>query len=164
MTKMSGKLFVCLMVTLIGKTMGSSQAMKDITTGFTKGLDECKTELGLTEVVMKDLYNYWKEDYELLNRDVGCAIKCLSGKLNLLDPSGRLHHGNAADFAKAHGADDDVATKVVQIIHACEKPHDAIEDECTRVLEIAKCFRTEVHTLKWAPDMTVIIEEVLTEI
>lgn len=53
---------------------------------------------------MADMYNYWKEDYALLNRDFGCAIICMSKKLNLIDPEGNLHHGNAAEFAKKHGA------------------------------------------------------------
>lgn len=57
---------------------------------------------------MVDLYNYWKEEYELLHRDVGCAIVCMSKKLNVLDAEGRLHHTNAEAFAKQHGASESI--------------------------------------------------------
>nr|6VQ5_A Chain A, Pheromome Binding Protein [Epiphyas postvittana]6VQ5_B Chain B, Pheromome Binding Protein [Epiphyas postvittana] len=142
----------------------SEEVMKDLTSGFIKVLEECKKELNLSESIINDLYNYWKEDYSLLNRDVGCAIVCMSKKLELIDTSGKIHHGNAEDLAKKHGADSEVAAKLVAILHECEKTHDAIEDQCMKALEIAKCFRTNIHELNWAPKMDVVITEVLTEV
>lgn len=58
----------------------------------------------LTDAINEDFYNFWKEGYEIKNRETGCAIMCLSTKLNMLDPEGNLHHGNAMEFAKKHGA------------------------------------------------------------
>lgn len=39
-----------------------------------------------------------------MQRETGCALVCMSQKLDLLDTSGNLHHGNAKEFAKSHGA------------------------------------------------------------
>lgn len=60
--------------------------------------------MDLPESVTKDFMNFWKPDYQLTDRHTGCAIICLSSKLELLDESLNLHHGNAKDFAKNHGA------------------------------------------------------------
>lgn len=62
-----------------------------------------------------------------------------------------------------HVPGDEVASKIVQIIHGCEKKHERDDDECLRVLEVAKCFRTGIHELDWQPKVEVIVEEVLTE-
>ncbi|XP_063366575.1 general odorant-binding protein 1-like [Cydia amplana] len=156
-------LSLVLLAMAVRKIESSSETMKTITSGFLKVLEECKQELNLQGHVISDLYHYWKEDYSLLNRDTGCAIICMSKKLDLIDSSGKLHHGNTQEFATRHGAASDVASKLVEILHACEKTHEALEDECMRALEIAKCFRTDIHQLNWAPKMDVIITEVLTE-
>lgn len=58
----------------------------------------------LPESVTKDFMNFWKDDYQLTDRFTGCAIICLSSKLDLLDPEYNLHHGNTHEFAKKHGA------------------------------------------------------------
>lgn len=58
----------------------------------------------LPESVTKDFMNFWKDDYQLTDRSTGCAIMCLSSKLDLLDAEYNLHHGNAQEFAKKHGA------------------------------------------------------------
>ncbi|CAD0202892.1 unnamed protein product [Chrysodeixis includens] len=142
----------------------SRDAMKYITSGFVKVLEECKRELNMSDHIMADLYHYWKLDYSLLNRDTGCAIICMSKKLNLMDDNGRMHHGNAQEFALKHGAGDDIASKIVTIIHECEKKHERDDDECLRVLEVAKCFRTGISELDWTPKVEVIMGEVLTEI
>ncbi|KAI8420547.1 hypothetical protein MSG28_009009 [Choristoneura fumiferana] len=159
-----------ILVALVALAIGvseidsSADTMKDLTSGFLKVLDECKKELNLPDDIINDFYHYWKEDYSLLKRDTGCAIVCMSKKLELIDTSGKIHHGNAEDFAVKHGAADDVATKLVAILHECENTHDAIEDLCMKALEIAKCFRTNIHQLNWAPKMDVIITEVLTDV
>lgn len=58
----------------------------------------------MNDHIIADLFHYWKLDYTLLNRDTGCAIICMSKKLDLLDANGRMHHGNAKEFALKHGA------------------------------------------------------------
>ncbi|XP_047030718.1 general odorant-binding protein 1-like [Helicoverpa zea] len=148
----------------VRKAEPSKDAMQYITSGFVKVLEECKHELNLNEQILADLFHFWKLEYSLLGRDTGCAIICMSKKLDLLDANGRMHHGNAAEFAKKHGAGDEVASKIVTIIHECEKKHEQDGDECLRVLEVAKCFRTGIHDLDWQPKVEVIVSEVLTEI
>nr|QLI62029.1 pheromone-binding protein 3 [Streltzoviella insularis] len=164
---MAGQLqfFVALVLFAIGVTEidSSAETMKNISSGFIKVLDECKQELNLGEHILNDFYHFWKEEYSLLNRETGCAIICMSKKLDLLDPDGNLHHGNAKEFAMKHGAEDEVASKLITLIHECEKQHTAVEDECLRKLEVAKCFRSGIHQLNWAPNMDVIVTEVLTE-
>nr|AEQ30020.1 pheromone binding protein 3 [Sesamia inferens] len=155
---------VLLMSVGVREIEPSKDAMKYITSGFVKVLEECKKELNMNDHIIADLFHYWKLDYTLLNRDTGCAIICMSKKLDLLDVNGRMHHGNAREFALKHGAGDEVAGKIVDIIHDCEKKFERDDDECLRVLEVAKCFRTGIHELDWQPKVEVIMSEVFTEI
>ncbi|XP_068620685.1 general odorant-binding protein 1-like [Battus philenor] len=142
----------------------SQQIMKQLTAGFTKALQVCRTELNLGDHIMADFMNFWREEYELVNRDLGCAISCIAGKLELLTDELTMHHDNAKEFAMKHGADEDMAKQLVTMIHDCEKSNDGVADDCDRVLEITKCFRTKIHELKWAPSMEIILEEIMTEI
>ncbi|KOB67876.1 Pheromone binding protein 3 [Operophtera brumata] len=142
----------------------AGDAMKFLAKGFLKVLEECKKELNLDDQLLSDLYYYWKQDYSRLSRDTGCAIICMSKKLDLLDETGKMHHGNAKEYAMAQGADADLAVKIINVIHGCEKEQDPHEDHCLWVLEVAKCFRTRIHELEWSPTMEVVIGEVLVEI
>nr|AAF06123.1 pheromone binding protein [Synanthedon exitiosa]AAF06142.1 pheromone binding protein [Synanthedon exitiosa] len=142
----------------------SQEVMKNLTMNFNKALDVCKKELDLPDSINADFYNFWKPDYEVTNRLTGCAIMCLSTKLELFDPDGKLHHGNAKEFAMKHGADDSMAQQLVDIVHKCENDIPNNEDPCLKVLDIAKCFKTEVHKLNWAPDMELMMGEVLAEV
>nr|QAT78216.1 pheromone-binding protein 3B [Plutella xylostella] len=158
------RLSAVLLITLaVMDTQGSKETMKDITSGFFKVLNECKHELNLPDHLVGDFYHYWRQEYALLDRDLGCAILCMSRKLELIDASGKLHHGNTQEFAEKHGADNSMASKLVEVLHACEKQHEGVTDDCQRALEVAKCFRSSVHELGWAPTIDVIIEEVLTD-
>lgn len=60
--------------------------------------------MDLPDSIDVDFKNFWKEDYEVTNRFTGCAVICLSAKLDLISPDGTLHHGNTQEFAKKHGA------------------------------------------------------------
>lgn len=53
---------------------------------------------------MKDFFNFWHEEYELVNRDLGCVLICMAQQLGLMDADKKFHHGNAQDFAQKHGA------------------------------------------------------------
>lgn len=57
--------------------------------------------------------------------------------------------------------DEETAKQLVVLCHECEKTHEAIEEPCSRILEVAKCFRTKIHELKWAPSMSVVMEEMM---
>lgn len=139
----------------------SKELISKMSTGFTKVVDQCKTELNVGEHIMQDMYNFWREEYELVNRDLGCMIMCMAVKLDLIGADQKMHHGKAEDFAKSHGADDAVAKQLVGMIHDCENTHQGVEDGCSRTLEVAKCFRTKIHELKWAPSMEVVMEEIM---
>ncbi|CAH2089076.1 unnamed protein product [Euphydryas editha] len=142
----------------------SQEIMKKLTTGFVKAVETCKQELNLGDHIMQDFLNYWREEYDLVNRDTGCVIMCMASKLDLITDDMKLHHGKAHEFAKSHGADDDLAKQLVDMIHECEKTHATVQDDCMKTLEIAKCFRTKIHVLKWAPSMETILEEIMTEV
>nr|AEO91540.1 pheromone binding protein 2 [Leguminivora glycinivorella] len=147
----------------VNKVRPSAEIMKKLTTGFAMALDKCKTELGIQDNITQDFFNFWREDYELLNRDTGCMIMCMALKFDLIDEDSKLDHKNAHEFAKTHGADDDLAKQLVTMIHECEKQNTEADD-CIRTLNIAKCFRTKIHGLKWAPSMETVLEEVMTEV
>nr|CAJ2313469.1 general odorant-binding protein 1-like [Metisa plana] len=142
----------------------SPEMIEQMGKGFSKAVAACQAELNLPEAVYNDMKNYWNLDYDLTNRDFGCLIVCLSKKLDLIDEEGKLHHGNAKDFAIEHGADEKVAQQVIDIVHGCEQQSAGGSDPCMVTLEIAKCFRAKIHDLKWAPSMEVLLDEVLAEI
>ncbi|CAK1584135.1 unnamed protein product [Parnassius mnemosyne] len=155
--------FMCLTIQL-EEVMSSQEIMKTLTTGFMKALGACRKELNLGDHIMQDFMNFWREEYDLVNRELGCAISCIALKLNLLEDDFKMHHGNAQEFAMKHGADEALAKQLVTMIHECEKANEGGDDDCQRMLEIAKCFRTKIHELKWAPSMEVILEEIMTEV
>ncbi|XP_032519595.1 pheromone-binding protein-like [Danaus plexippus] len=156
--------FVFALIFVNVQKVQSNEVMKGITSSFFKVLDECKRELGLTDNVLTDLYYFWKQDHPLMHRDTGCAIVCMSQKLNLLDTIGKLHHGNAQEFAINHGAGEQMAKKLVTMVHECEQQFMEQEDSCLRALDVAKCFRTAMHDVNWAPKFDIIVTEVLTEV
>nr|QNS26339.1 pheromone binding protein 1 [Pieris rapae] len=159
------RLFIlCYSFLFIDTAMSSQEVMEKLTAGFTKALEECKKELNLGGHIMQDFMNYWREEYELLNRDLGCAIMCMASKHDLITDDLKLHHGKAHEFAKTHGADDDLAKQLVTMIHDCENNQPESSDECMRALEISKCFRKKIHDLKWAPSMETVLEEIMADI
>ncbi|KAJ2948745.1 hypothetical protein O0L34_g8006 [Tuta absoluta] len=154
---------MCLYFAILSKVDGSQEIMKTISMNFGKALDACKKEMDLPDSIDVDFMNFWKEGYEVTNRFTGCAIKCLSTKLEMVAPDGTLHHGNIQEFAKTHGADDGMAKQLADLIHGCEKSTPVVEDECMMVLGVAKCFKAEIHKLNWAPNMDLVVAEVLAE-
>nr|CAB86717.1 pheromone binding protein 3 [Antheraea pernyi] len=142
----------------------SQDVMKSMTLTFTKGLDACKKEMDLPDTIDVDFNNFWKEDYVVTNRNAGCAIMCLASKVDLVDSMGILIHGSSHEFAKQHGADDNMAKQLSDTLHSCEKTIGTLNDECLRALNVANCFKVEIHKLDWAPSMDLIIGEILAEI
>nr|ALS03850.1 pheromone-binding protein 4 [Ectropis obliqua] len=140
-----------------------SNIMKNLSLKFGEAMSICKAELNLPDSINEDFYNFWKPDYELQHRETGCMIHCLSTKLNLIDPEGKLHHGKAKEFAMSHGADEGMAQQLIDIIHNCENSTPQNEDGCLMVLAVAKCFKVEIHKLNWTPSMDMVVGEVLAE-
>ncbi|XP_014368563.2 pheromone-binding protein [Papilio machaon] len=158
-------IFVVIVCMLTCKTVYSSQEIiQTMSINYMKGLDTCKSELNLPDVVDIEFAQFWREDYIINNRLTGCAIVCLSSKLDLLEPDGSLHHGNAANFAKKHGADEAMAQQLIDILHQCEQQYPDKMDACLHALKVCNCFKTQIHKLNWAPDVELIVGEVLAEI
>nr|QEE82697.1 pheromone-binding protein 2 [Conogethes pinicolalis] len=151
-------------VVMMSVQVDSSQTMlKDMTKNFLKAYGECQQELHLTDDTARDLMFFWREDYEVTSREAGCTILCLSKKLEIIDPEGKLHKGKTADFIKQHGSDEQTAQKVIDILHACEASAVPNEDHCILALGVATCFKKEIHKLNWAPDTEVLLEELMAE-
>ncbi|MFX0618097.1 pheromone/general odorant binding protein [Escherichia coli] len=154
---------VCAAITLV--EVGASQsAMAQISKGFMSVMKICVSELGFGDHIYKDFQNFWSEEYQLVNRDMGCVVMCMVSKLDLIGDDNKMHHGNAQEFAKKHGADDVMAKQVVTVLHECENTHASEDDPCIAALEISKCFRTKIHDLKWAPTIDILLEEVMTDV
>ncbi|CAK1584136.1 unnamed protein product [Parnassius mnemosyne] len=92
------------------------------------------------------MYYFSEEKYDLIHRDTGCALVCISRKLELLDENGDVNQENAQEFAISHGAEEEVATDLVADASDCVTQHKGVKDECLRALETAKCFRTKTKT------------------
>ncbi|XP_059047144.1 pheromone-binding protein-like [Achroia grisella] len=158
-------LALAIVSTAIDSSANASQdIMKKLTINFAKALETCKSELNLPESIYTDFYNFWKEEHEITNRLTGCAIQCLSTKLELVDVEGNLHHGNAQEFAKKHGADESMAKQLIDIIHNCENSGPPNDDKCLKVLDVVKCFKAEIHKLNWAPSTDLVVAELLAEL
>nr|BBB15962.1 pheromone binding protein-A [Ostrinia furnacalis] len=161
---LSKTLVVIAVMCSMSVVVHSSQAvMKDMTKNFIKAYEVCAKEYNLPEAAGAEVMNFWKEGYVLTSREAGCAILCLSSKLNLLDPEGTLHRGNTVELGKQHGSDDAMAHQLVDIVHACEKSVPPNEDNCLMALGISMCFKTEIHKLNWAPDHELLLEEMMAE-
>nr|AXF80669.1 pheromone-binding protein 1 [Scirpophaga excerptalis] len=142
----------------------SQDVMKQMTLNFAKLVDLCKKELDLPDTISKDFANFWKEGYEISDRNTGCALMCMASKLELFDPDGKLHHGNTKEFAKSHGADDSMIDQLISLVHKCEAAIPEQTDSCMQVLMVSKCFKAGIHDLNWAPSMEMLLAEVLAEV
>ncbi|XP_048004792.1 pheromone-binding protein 1-like [Leguminivora glycinivorella] len=152
---------VCLVFAKMGES--SKEVLHKMSTHFKEALDDCKKELNSPESVQKDFDFFWQDDYVVTNRETGCAVMCLSHKLEIVDPDLNLQHGNAKDFALKHGADEALAQELVKIIHTCgEGAYDP--DSCTMVLNWVNCFKAEIHKKGMAPPVDVIMGELVAEV
>nr|ALC76549.1 pheromone binding protein 5 [Conogethes punctiferalis] len=146
------------------RVKASQEVMKKMSATFFKLLEECKKELSVTDDMIQGLVRFWLEDSALGERELGCVIICMAEKQDLVVTEDyRMHHENAYNFAKNHGADDAMATAIVKVIHTCEEQFTSNPDHCARVMEVSKCFRDEIHRLKWAPSIELLIGEMLGE-
>nr|ALJ93809.1 pheromone-binding protein 2 [Athetis dissimilis] len=162
---MTVRLALVVIASFVIAVESSQEIMKTVSLNFAKPLEQCKKEMDLPDTVTTDFYNFWKEGYEFTSRHTGCAIMCLSSKLELLDQEMMLHHGKAQEFAMKHGADEATAKQLVDMIHSCsQSTPDAAEDPCMKALHVASCFKAKIHDLKWAPSIELIMGEVLAEV
>nr|ALT31680.1 pheromone-binding protein 5 [Cnaphalocrocis medinalis] len=157
-------ILVLILAANVDRVKSSQEVMKKMSTTFFKLLDECKKELSVSDDLIQGLVRFWREDADLGARELGCVIMCIASKQDLVILEDyKMHHENAYNFARDHGADDETAKAIVKIVHDCEKNFDSNPDHCSRVMEVAKCFRDEIHKLKWAPSVEVLIGELMSE-
>nr|UYL69203.1 pheromone binding protein 1 [Agriphila aeneociliella] len=162
--KMGIKMFVVVLLGMSVSVDSSQTVVKSMTKYFFKAYEVCTKEYNIKEGTLGQIFNFWREDFTTNSRDIGCTIYCLSTKLDLLDPEGKLHHGNAAEFAMQHGSDEATAKKLVEILHTCEQTTPPNDDKCMKALDVAFCFKKELHRLDWAPDSEVLFEEIIAEL
>lgn len=60
-------------------------------------------QLGLKDGMLTDMYHLWREEYDQVSPDAGCMFGCMSKKLDLLDASGKIHHGNTKEYVMQNG-------------------------------------------------------------
>nr|UVX20220.1 odorant binding protein [Endoclita signifer] len=131
--------------------------MKTISVGFGKALDECREESNLTPEIMEEFLHFWRDDFEIKHRELGCAILCMNKKFDLLQDNQRMHHGNMDDFIKSFHQGEKLARRIIEIIHECEKEFDAMEDHCDRIMHVAKCFKSNAIKEGIAPTMEMLV-------
>ncbi|CAH4032467.1 unnamed protein product [Pieris brassicae] len=135
---------------------GLAEVMSHVTAHFGKALDECREESGLTADILEGFQNFWSEDFDVVHRELGCALICMSNKFTLMQEDARMHHINMHDYIKSFPQGELLSTKMVDLIHNCEKQFDDIEDDCTRVVKVAACFKVDAKKEGIAPEVTMI--------
>ncbi|XP_041984554.1 general odorant-binding protein 2-like [Aricia agestis] len=154
-----------VLVTVLALTAsieGTAEVMSHVTAHFGKSLEECREESGLTKDVMEEFQHFWSENFEVVHRELGCAIICMSNKFSLMHDDARVHHVNMADYIKGFPNGEVLSDRMVQMIHNCEKQFEDIDDECSRVVKTAACFKEDCKKAGIAPEVAM-IEAVLEQ-
>nr|AAB36114.1 pheromone binding protein, PBP [Lymantria dispar, Peptide, 145 aa] [Lymantria dispar] len=143
----------------------SKDVMHQMALKFGKPIKLCQQELGADDSVVKEFLDFWKDGYVMKDRQTGCMLICMAMKLELLDSAMEIHHGSTFAFAKAHGADEAMAQQIIDIVHGCTTTYPAAEtnDPCQRAVNVAMCFKADVHKLNWAPDVELLVADFLAE-
>nr|QOV03032.1 odorant binding protein 16 [Apocheima cinerarius] len=149
-------LVVAVVSSVVGFAVGTAEVMSHVTAHFGKALNECRDESGLSSEVLEEFQHFWREDFEVVHRELGCAIICMSNKFNLLQEDSRMHHVNMHDYVKSFPDGQVLSAKMVELIHACEQQYDTIADDCDRVVKVAACFKRDAKKEGIAPEVTMI--------
>ncbi|KAI8420554.1 hypothetical protein MSG28_009015 [Choristoneura fumiferana] len=135
---------------------GTAEIMSHVTAHFGKALAECREESGLSPAVLEEFQHFWREDFEVVHRELGCAILCMSNKFSLMQDDARMHHENMHDYVKKFPQGEVLSAKMVELIHNCEKQYDDIKDDCDRVVKVAACFKVDAKKAGIAPEVAMI--------
>ncbi|XP_050352728.1 general odorant-binding protein 2-like [Nymphalis io] len=151
-------LAVCVVILAAVPTpvKSTAEVMSHVTAHFGKSLEECREESGLTAEVLEEFKHFWSEDFEVVHRELGCALICMSNKFSLMEDDARMHHVNMHDYVKSFPQGDLLSEKMVQLIHNCEKQYDDIKDDCDRVVKVAACFKKSCKKEGIAPEVAMI--------
>nr|QHI42032.1 odorant-binding protein 3 [Glyphodes caesalis] len=137
--------------------------MTDVTLGFGQALEHCREESGLTEDQMEEFFHVWHEDFKFVDRELGCALRCMSQHFNLLNDSNRLHHENTDKFIRSFPNGEVLAGLLMEIIRECDKKFVHEEDNCMRTLHIAECIRNTCLQRSLAPTMEMLLAEFIMQ-
>nr|AXF48747.1 odorant-binding protein GOBP2 [Lobesia botrana] len=132
-----------LMLAGVERVAGTAEVMSHVTAHFGKALEQCREESQLSPEILEEFQHFWREDFEVVHRELGCAIICMSNKFSLLQDDARMHHENMHDYVKGFPQGDVLSAKMVELIHNCEKQFDDMTDECERVVKVAACFKVD---------------------
>nr|QEI46781.1 general odorant-binding protein 2 [Galleria mellonella]QID58964.1 odorant-binding protein [Galleria mellonella] len=150
-------LFTAIVLASISNPVrGTAEVMSHVSAHFGKTLEECREESGLTAEIMEEFKHFWSDDFDIVHRELGCAIICMSNKFSLMKDDSRIHHVNMHDYVKSFPNGEVLAAKMVELIHNCEKKYDDIEDDCTRVMKSAACFKQDAKKEGIAPEVAMI--------
>ncbi|CAH4032465.1 general odorant-binding protein 1-like [Pieris brassicae] len=163
MSEYMRRVIVWLALSCVVQVWGSADIMKDVTLGFGEALQHCREESQLTEEKLEEFFHFWRDDFKFEDRELGCAIKCMSRHFNLLTDSHRMHHENTNKFIQSFPNGEMLSKQMVQIIHTCEQKFDSVEDHCWRILRIAECFKLACVAADIAPSMELLMAEFIME-
>ncbi|XP_026739044.1 general odorant-binding protein 2 [Trichoplusia ni] len=149
-------LLLVVMATVAGSVMGTAEVMSHVTAHFGKALEECRDESGLSPEILEEFQHFWREDFEVVHRELGCAIICMSNKFSLLQDDSRMHHVNMHDYVKSFPNGHMLSETLVTLIHNCEKQYDSLTDDCDRVVKVAACFKVDAKKEGIAPEVAMI--------
>ncbi|CAH0401088.1 unnamed protein product [Chilo suppressalis] len=90
----------------------------------------------IREDVVNDLRHFWRLDYQLSKRAIGCAIICMATKLHFLDNRGNFIIEHAVGFTKAGGA---VSVREVEMVP------EYFKSMSRSLLEVLKTCSTELE-------------------
>nr|WKF45278.1 odorant binding proteins GOBP2 [Peridroma saucia] len=149
-------LLLVVMATVASSVMGTAEVMSHVTAHFGKALEECRDESGLSPEILEEFQHFWREDFEVVHRELGCAIICMSNKFSLLQEDSRMHHINMHDYIKSFPNGHVLSETLVSLIHNCEKQYDTLTDDCDRVVKVAACFKVDAQKAGIAPEVAMI--------
>ncbi|CAK1550284.1 unnamed protein product [Leptosia nina] len=149
-------LFAIVLVPNIEPVKGLAEVMSHVTAHFGQALDECREESGLTSEILESFQKFWSDDFEVVHRELGCALICMSNKFILMQDDARMHHENMHDYVKSFPNGDLLSGTMVNLLHNCEKQFDDIEDDCSRVVKVAACFKVDAKKEGIAPEVSMI--------
>lgn len=50
---------------------------------------------------MEEFFHIWSKDFKFQDRELGCALRCMSKHFNLITDANELHHENTENFIKS---------------------------------------------------------------
>ncbi|XP_023936560.2 general odorant-binding protein 2-like [Bicyclus anynana] len=150
-------IMVVVVMSMVSRPVaGTAEVMSHVTAHFGKSLEECREESGLSPEILEEFQHFWSEDFEVVHRELGCALICMSNKFSLMEDDARMHHVNMHDYIKSFPKGELLSAKMVELIHNCEQEYDDIKDDCSRVVKVAACFKLSAKDEGIAPEVAMI--------